>query len=165
MEPKFRAWDKNNKIMENVGAIDWGTQKVYFPKKDRFGESSRDRQDFHNVILIQYTGLKDKNGKEGYFDSDVWEIKDYEYSVNWCGGFKVQRCNLRFMLKQGLLETEYELLTDVPNRIGFSLKTIFNLPLKSGDRMYVDDNRQKLEIIGNIHENPELLNGKEKTKK
>lgn len=165
-EFKFKIWNKTNKEwMKNQScgqSLNYKTQKLEYTYSDVFSwqdwevlrEIGAFPADYERVL---YTGLKDKNGKEGYFNSDIWEIKNYEYRVSWNCGFKVQVCDLRFILKEGLLETEYELIGSYEGLDYLGLKTIFNLPLESGSRIYVDNNRQNLEIIGTIHENPELL--------
>ena len=106
------------------------------------------------IHKCQYTSLKDKNGKEGYFDSDIWQIKNYEYSVSWCDGFSNKKCDLQFILKQGLLEITYELINPPEELKRITLSTIFNLPNKNGKRIFVDRNRQNLEIIGTVHGMP-----------
>jgi hypothetical protein len=62
MEIKFRAWDKDNKVM-------------FFPYQLQFlktGISVRNRQmNLINCELLQYTGLKDRNGKEIYESSEI----------------------------------------------------------------------------------------------
>ena len=151
IEIKFRGWDTTEKKM-----YQWNSQ--FFSDLSPVTQYGSDFPELNGeIVLVKFTGLYDKNGKEGYFDSDIWEIKNYEYSVKQYSGFITKKCNLRFILHQGLLEVEYELINPPPDLDHITLCTIFNLPLASGRRTFVDDNRQKLEIIGTIQENPELL--------
>lgn len=74
-------------------------------------------------IVMQCTGLKDKNGKPIY-EGDVIQdtiIPEYFYVVEWNNG-------------------------------GFSLKSTIGNSFRLIDTM-------RLEVIGNIYENPELLRG------
>ena len=111
---KFRIWAKNHDCMHY--SDDSGLQQIF----DWF-------ERYEGSILMQYTGLKDKNGKEIY-EGDV--LRGYGSAIK---RFVVSFSNGSFVLyhnfgRWGLLSRIFE---------------IEELPV---------------EIIGNLYENPELLN-------
>lgn len=59
MIPKFRAWDKESKTMDTVRRITWTDGDITDVYLENIGLRRLDQ-----VILMQYTGLKDKNGVE-----------------------------------------------------------------------------------------------------
>ena len=126
MKPKFRAWTEEGKVMY---------YDVY-PFKDDTLLLSYDGIAFDEVpasdfILMQSTGLKDKNGKE-IFEGDV--VK-YEAGCN----------------------TVTEEVVYDKNFAGFGVKDADAVIIFTFGELAEDIGLHSLEVIGNIYENPELL--------
>jgi uncharacterized phage protein (TIGR01671 family) len=121
-EIKFRAWD--GKLMYKVAASDLTSIEFCLYAGDTFREEPEP--------LMQYTGLKDKNGKEIY-EGDIVEV-EISYGLN--------PPNL------GRAVVEFR---DLSWRFEF---------LNKGDEeeCYAKEwHNQHTEVIGNIYEHPELL--------
>jgi len=73
-EIKFRAWDKNKREMREVTSLNFYDEYIWVDETPMTG----DRLPLHTTPIMQYTGLKDKNGKE-IFEGDIVEI---EYTNN-----------------------------------------------------------------------------------
>ena len=124
---KFRAWEKKFKEMIEVYDIDFAGGIINFNTAWRGLEE---------VELMQYTGLKDKNGKERYFDDIV--------KITW-------RKDTDSYLQQGDDYIEKEFIA----RIDWHIDRIVYV-LANGKKLNCPSDAQ-FEIIGNIYENPELL--------
>ena len=140
-ELKFRAWDKITKQIFEVKQINFNAieRNVYgwITYKELLGkvEESLSFRSFDDVELMQYTGLKDKNGKEIY-EGDILKSE----SGTWL-------CEVR----------------DSPSFAGFDFKIIkapAGCEWQIGDNFILSElriNEAGYEVIGNIHENSELL--------
>lgn len=120
-EIKYRVWDENEgeyrTDYENMVLYPDGTFQIETSWCIISGE----------FVVEQYTGLKDKNGKEIYEGDICKDQRGYVGKIVWAPN------------EAGFGFYEYHVRDD-----GFGLGC---MPLS----------RLRLEILGNIHENPELM--------
>lgn len=122
---KFRAFDKDLKQILKVKEIDFEHRIVTL----EISELAIKKMPFEDVELLQYTEVKDKNGKEVY-EGDIFVHNGMKFEVIW----------------------------DDTRFIGFKHKdkTIGTGYVCYVSSCYKDGS-SSIEVIGNIYENPELL--------
>jgi len=133
-EIKFRAWDKEYHEMRQVRVIWWKNGEV-----ESIEDISYDGYGAEDVVLMQYTGLKDKNDKEIY-EGDIVKCTDTNSDIEFTAIVEFGNPNYQYSW-------------------GYQLKRI------SGDNPNLDillwvgmeETGAYCEVSGNIYENPELI--------
>lgn len=139
MIPKFRAWDKETQSLRDVLVIDWLNELVDL-------EGGRIDRQFDEVELMQFTGLRDKTyEKEIYSDQillvDGEKGKFKAKVIYECGAF-------------GIVAVKGRIIDYFPDNWNDDFMTLLDLYWNYNN----DDNCiDQVEVVGNIYENPELL--------
>ena len=139
-EIKFRAWDKKlDCLIPNI-------QNQYCTDINVAYRSFRDILESGNPIM-QYTGLKDKNGKEIY-EGDILLIQDtWKEVILDDGGGPTEPCN--HLSAVGFFSGMFGVYIR-------ETADIYNTDFWSFERLLNEDDGD-LEVIGNIYEQSHLL--------
>lgn len=121
-EIKFRAWDKSCNKMRGIS----GLQDCFSLRSD--GVCNED------YILLQYTGLKDKNGKEIYEGDIISDLVESD------GELIQSKCQVYFD------EMTCQFMLDCSAKQDLSF----------GTSLFQELEDFEYEIIGNIYDNPDL---------
>ena len=131
---KFRCWDKENKEMLEVQELDYADSYDGQPMVRT--TMYNDYFDTEDMILMQYTGLKDKNGKEIY-DGDIVKKETFDDT------------------KPNYIAVSYAKVIYFEHLAGFYLVNRDNKILWE-----VGQDKYNIEVVSTIYENPELLEDK-----
>lgn len=133
-EFKFRAWHKVEKVMAKVELLNFEFQLADLHiTHDWF----IDNVNFSDIELMQYTGLKDRNGKEIY-EGDIVSVKTEDPNICYIGYIDFNGGAFYFNSKKKFFDGEHYT-----------------------DETLLSNFVSVCEVIGNIYENEELLKQKE----
>ena len=129
-EIKFRAWEKHAKRMLEIIGLEFENNeltavRVKYPN----GHIPNKIWYSNGITIMQFTGLKDKNGKEIY-EGDIVDFIDYGFE-----GESEYNCRGQVIFEDGAWH--------ITNSI--STSELFNYEVGA------------IKVIGNIYENPEIL--------
>lgn len=133
-ELKFRAWDNLEKRMRKVVSLHWRGDKLVSARLEGENEPIPIER---RLVIEKFISLKDENNKNIYAE-DIVEVKHSDWTeptihvVKWCGDEKYPAFNLK------------PELDEVVNSIALVAQSDFF----------------SVKVVGNIHENPELLEEK-----
>lgn len=130
MVPKFRAWDERVGLTE-VASIDFFRKKIKINHWE-YGDSNFFPLD--EVVLMQSTGYKDKNGVE-IFEGDLVKVSvdnGFDYLFEELSIVKPSKFHSGLVCSLKSHEAEYRIIH--AEILGY-----------------------EYEVVGNIYENPELL--------
>lgn len=131
-EIKFRVWDKENKVWIDSFHIRKNGDVMF-----DLGGYGEDVSVLQNIVLVQYTGLNDKNGKEIYEGDYLKDSEGFYFEVVF-GKLPLDKsgdcvCTFQSYYAKGLGKwgqpAHYE----------------------------AEEIADWMEVVGNIYENPELL--------
>lgn len=133
MIPKLRAWKKYDspEMFRDIAFIDFNKKLLGVNYEVSKLTTRLDIETLDKFILMQSTGLKDKNGTEIY-EGDIVRVTDEDESTDFCDGGigTINGLDKLFM---------WYIDGDVENGL-FDINSSYYI-----------------EVIGNIYENPELL--------
>ena len=146
MTPKFRVWLKKEGNMAAIGDMHFKDGELYFIRLEQiapitYGTSWNHvpKHKSEDVVLMQSTGAKDKKGAE-IFEGDIIE---HRYNSPLSGELVVHRFRVAWDEMYSRFCT-----------IGIGLRHGVDLSSSASSRHF--------EVIGNIYENPEMLEEVEK---
>jgi uncharacterized phage protein (TIGR01671 family) len=157
-ELKFRAWDKNRKEMTHFGDLEVGvTEGDWHPSVigQNMGHDTWEWVEGGDFVIMQFTGLKDKNRKEIY-EEDILKITVYNIEQMY------ERGSVHQTIPGKIVYSEHFGTLGIETKDG----TVGNRKIFTSFHPFTDFNirskEYEWEILGNGYEDPKLLEKYEK---
>lgn len=147
MIPKFRAWLKKDKEMIAVEEIHFNNGELDF-----IGDAITWMCKNNDFVLMQSTGLTDKNGKE-IFEGDILKFIDEWDEYCHEGYIDGSTSGINYVG----IETDSTCFIFGKTRISDSSLFYYMYDEHLTFKELITDNEIEFEVVGNIYENPELL--------
>lgn len=147
MIPRFRAWLKEDKEMIEVDEIHFKNGELDF-----IGDAITWMCKSNDCVLMQSTGLRDKNGKE-IFEGDVLKFNDSWDDCCYEGYVDGEIEGVNYVEIQSESTGFIFCKTKYPDSSLFYYANEEHLTFQE----ILTDSDFEFEVIGNIYENPELL--------
>ena len=139
-EIKFRAWDNENKYMitskQGIFTALRNSMNITIQDNGYYNNGDLLKPNKEKYTLMQYTGLKDKNGVEIY-EGDI------------CKGNEIRDKNHLFIIKYGKYKTKDWKEKYISNTYQYGWFAEF---IKTKDQVHLVT-PNGIEVIGNIYEN------------
>ncbi len=138
---KFRAWDKQYKIMSPVTLIMFDTNEI------DYASNNNEPKSMDHLEIMQFTGLHDKNGVEIY-EGDLIKIH--------AGHENNKRIVFEVVYDTAAFQLEPKKINVIAGKTPF---VNYACQLAENIEDFYDREQlpEYLEVIGNIYQNPELL--------
>lgn len=149
---RFRAWNKTTKTMyevDDIMSIDFGKSEIGV-KTLFFNQTNH--YDFDDIVLMQSTGLTDKNGKE-IFEGDILKFNDTWSDYCYEGYVDGEIAGINYVEIEKYTTCFGFGKTKIPESSLFYYTNEEHLTFQE----IITDTSFEFGIVGNIHTNPELL--------
>ena len=159
-EIKFRAWDKKEKRMFRVWKLTFSgvnhpeVSELMDRPHPRFSlEEAELKHHPLNTIIMQYTGLRDKNGREIYEEDIIKGHLDSKWDTK-----KKTWIAEEYLLGKVVYNAEQGVYGIKHDSYLYRASSDCDLAIKTSLENYLPLNYfVELEVVGNVFENPELL--------
>jgi len=176
-EIKFRAWtgteicnvanimfDEKSRMISKIDLYQNNNEEylMCFCDENYFGYSPDEPKEkrvmfgntFKKIVLMQYTGYKDKNNKM-IFEGDIVRFKISKVMRNELNNYMENSLGIgKIRFGVGMFFIDHNLVPHIP--LFFTSEPV-SKTFDDAIDFYEENNLEYLKVIGNVHENPELL--------